>query len=183
MPALGKRSIQRIPFAIFVIAVLFSRHAGAQDATDYSGVWKMDASRSDSAHQAVPIGPVTLVIQQNPSNISIETRRVQKQKPTLAVERLTYELDGTEKSVAGSSGTAIKVKARREGSKLVTETTRIIDGSTVTTMHVYSLDAGGKELSIDKTLTIQHGYQSFEGAANTGRGKDVFVKSSEAVKN
>jgi hypothetical protein len=42
-------------------------------------------------------------------------------------------------------------------------------------MHVFSLDASGKELTIDKTFTVQHGYQ-FQGAKNTGSGKDVFIK-------
>ena len=161
---------------ILTMALLFSLEAGAQETPDLSGVWQMDASRSESAHQAVPIGPVTLVIKQSAAQVSIETRRTQKGKPAVSSETLTFQLDGSENTIFGSGGGQILAKAHWDGTKLVTETSRDIQGSTVTTMHVLSLDASGKELTIDKTLTVQHGYQ-FQGANNTGKGKDVFIKS------
>ena len=42
---------------------------------DLSGTWKMDPSRSESAHQAVPIGAVVLVVRQTATSITLETRR------------------------------------------------------------------------------------------------------------
>ena len=39
-------------------------------------------------HQAVPIGPVTLIIKQNAAELSVETRRAQKHKPTVSTETL-----------------------------------------------------------------------------------------------
>jgi hypothetical protein len=171
--------MQQIRFTLLAVALLFSRQANAQQTPDFSGVWQMDASRSESAHQAVPIGPVTLIIKHNAAQLSIETRRTQKQKPRISTETLTFMLDGSENSIVGNSGAQIQAKAHWDGTKLITETVRNIEGSTVTTMHIFSLDASGKELTIDKTLTVQHGYQ-FEGANNTGKGKDVFVKSQRA---
>ena len=47
-------------------------------------------------------------------------------------------------------------------------------------MQVFSLDASRKEMTVDNTLTVQHGYQS-QGANNTGRGKDVYIKSRRSV--
>jgi hypothetical protein len=73
-----------------------------------------------------------------------------------------------------------RLKAHWDGTKLITETERSIQGSTVTTMQVFSLDASRKEMTVDNTLTVQHGYQS-QGANNTGRGKDVFIKSRRSV--
>jgi hypothetical protein len=169
--------MRQIGFALCVFALLSPPQANAQAPADFAGTWKMDLSRSDSAHQAVPIGPVTLTIKQTANDLSIATRRAQKQKPAFTTERLMFKLDGSETSTAGSPETTVKTKAHWEGASLVTETTRNIDGSTVTTMHVFSLDPSGKELTVDKTLTIQHGYQ-FPGAANTGKGKDFFVRSS-----
>jgi hypothetical protein len=154
---------------------LLSFHGGAQGPTDFSGVWEMDFSRSESAHQAVPIGPVTLILKQRAAELTIETRRADKDKP-VSSETLTFNLDGSEKSVTGNPGGPIQTKAHWDGTKLVAETSRNIQGATVTTMHVFSLDPGGKELTIDKTFTVQHGYQ-FQGANNIGRGKDVFIKS------
>jgi len=168
--------MQQIRFTLFTMALLFSLQGSVQETTDFSGVWQMDPSRSESAHQAVPIGPVTLIIKQNAAELSIETRRAQKHKPAIFSEALTFKLDGSENSIVGNFGAEIQAKAHWDGTKLITETTRNIQGSTVTTMHVFNLDASGKELTIDKTLTVQHGYQ-FQGANNTGTGKDVFIKS------
>jgi hypothetical protein len=167
--------MQQTRFALSVVALLLLRHAGAQAPVDLSGVWQMDASRSESAHQAVPIGPVTMTIKQSPAAIAIETRRAQKDKSPASTETLTFKLDGSEDSVVGNAGATVKAKAHWDGAKLVTETARNIQGSTVTTMQVFSLDPSGKELTVDKTLTVQHGYQ-FPGAHNTGTGKDVFIK-------
>jgi hypothetical protein len=173
--------MQQIRFTTLTMALLFGVQGGAQETPDFSGVWRMDPSRSESAHQAVPIGPVTLIIQQNAAELSIETRRTQKGKPSISSETLTFKLDGSENSIVSDAGAQIQAKAHWNGTKLITETSRNINGSTVTTMHVFSLDASGKELTIDKTLTVQHGYQ-FAGANNTGRGKDVFIKSKASPK-
>ena len=166
------RPMQQIRLKVSTIALLLSLPGSAQNATDFSGRWQMDPSRSESAHQDVPIGPVTLKIKQDASGLTITTRWSQQGKP-ISNETLTFKLDGSESSMF--TGTQVQTKAHWEGTKLITETSRNIQGSTVTTMHVFSLDASGKELTIDKTFTVQHGYQ-FQGANNTGRGKDVFIK-------
>jgi hypothetical protein len=38
------------------------------------------------------------------------------------------------------------------------------------------MDARGKEVTVRKTLTVQHGYQ-FQDAKNVGTGIDIFVKT------
>lgn len=172
--------MQPIRFTLSAMVFVLSLQASAPEVSDFSGVWQMDPSRSESAHQDVPIGPVTLIIKQSASDVSIETRRGQPHKRAISSETLAYKLDGSEISIAGDAG-EVKTKAHWDGTKLVTETERNVHDATVTTMHVFSLDASGKELTIDKTLTVQHGYQ-FPGAKNTGTGKDVFVKSKGPVK-
>ena|ERR1041385_285750 len=171
--------MRKIVFALCAATLLPSFEATAGQPTDFSGVWQMDLSRSDSAHQGTPIGPVTLIIREGASELSIETRRREKDKPSAEV--LLYMLDGSEKSNTGNAGGEIVTKARWNGTKLVAETIRDVHGATVTTTHVLSLDASGKELTIDKTLTVQHGYQ-FQGANNTGRGKDIFIKRKRLIK-
>ena len=165
--------------ALLTAALAFPLAAGAPRTTDFSGTWKMDAARSESAHQAVPIGPVTLVIKQTASDISIETRRSAPDKSQIQSETLTYKLDGSESAIPGADGTPIKCQAHWEGTTLVTGTTRNIDGSTVTTRFVHSLNGKRNELTINKTLTVQHGYQ-FDGAKNSGTGTDVFLKIKSA---
>ena len=94
--------MQQTRFALSVMALLLLRQAGAQEPVDLSGIWQMDASRSESAHQAVPIGPVTMTIKQSPAAIAIETRRAQKDKSPASTETLTFKLDGSEESVVGN---------------------------------------------------------------------------------
>src|ERR1051325_2331291 len=139
LPGKG-RPMKQVRFTLFAMAFLFSLPGNAQETTDFSGVWQMDLSRSDSAHQAVPIGPVTLIIKQNAAELSIETRRAQKGKSASSTETLTFKLDGSENTIVGNYGVQVQAKAHWDGMKLITETERNVEGSTVTTMHVFSLD-------------------------------------------
>jgi hypothetical protein len=158
-----------------LFALLLSLSAFSQTPADFSGTWKMDPARSESAHQTVPIGPVTLLISQTPTQITIETKTGPKDKATIANEKLTYNLDGSESANSGNSGVSVTCKAHWEGANLVTETARNLENSTVTTRYTFTLDPGAKELTLNKTLTVQHGYQG-HGATNTGSAKDVFIK-------
>jgi hypothetical protein len=160
-----------------VVTVLLAAPLCSQQAAGFAGMWRMDPERSESAHQAVPIGPVTLIIKATPAELTIETRRAGKGKVAASRETLQFHLDGSENVLPGNSGVWIKTKGRLDRGKLVTEVTRNIQGSTVTSVQIFSLDAKGNEMTVDKTLTVQHGYQSTsDDANNTGKGKDVFVR-------
>jgi len=169
----------RIKFIVYILALVLPLAADGQNAIDFSGTWKMDPARSESAHQAVPIGPVTLVITQTATELRIETRRSEPDRSAIHSESLTYKLDGSETTTA-ADGATIKCRASWEGSKLITATTRNIQESTVTTLFVHSLDPKGNEMTIHKTLTVQHGYQ-FAGAKNSGTGTDVFIRTKAAT--
>ena len=146
---------------------------------DLSGTWKMDESRSESAHQAVPIGPVVLVVKQTSTRITIETRRKESGKPEVRTEVLPFLLDGGETVTQGLES-PVKTKAHWDGSKLITETERTVNGSAVTTRNIYTLTAAGKELKVERTLTVQHGYQSeVKDSKSYGTGTDVFIKSAK----
>jgi len=157
------------------LALLLLPHAAAQHRPDFSGTWDMDESRSESAHQDVPIGPESLVIHQTAADISLETRR----SDAASSEKLVFQLNGTERTNVTESGQSIKVKAHWDGLKLVTETEREINGSTVTTRQVFTLAPTGREVTVDKTLTVQHGYQSPGSPKTTGKGRDVFVRTKK----
>jgi hypothetical protein len=133
----------------------------------------MDATRSDSAHSSAASGPVTLVIKQTADEVSIETRQGGQ------TETLVYKLDGTESEKPAQDNGPFQWKASWDGQKLNTETNRNINRSTVTIKEVRSLDAKGKEMVVDRTLMVQHGYQ-MRGAKNYSSGKDVFVKATAA---
>ena len=57
------------------IAALVQPVLAAQGLPDFSGVWTMDLSRSESAAQGPDIGPVTVAIQQTSAEVRIDTTR------------------------------------------------------------------------------------------------------------
>ncbi|MDQ6706278.1 MAG: hypothetical protein M3Z85_09935 [Acidobacteriota bacterium] len=173
----------RIVFAALASALILTIAPFAFSAelpTALRGKWKMDPDRSESAHQAVPIGPVTLIIEQSENDLVIETRRKDSKSSKTQVETLTYKLDGSETTIAGKDGAPITTKARWEGANLVTSTVRNIQGSTVTTLNIHSVDPQAGTMTVHRTLTVQHGYQ-FEGAQSYGTGTDVFVRAGAPV--
>jgi hypothetical protein len=137
----------------------------------------MDPARSESTHQAVPIGLSTVVIRIAGSRVTIETSRTATEESPEFHEILNFSLDGTQTVSSGNEGQSVTGRAHWDGAKLVTETVRNIQGSTVTTTHIHSLSADGREMTIDKTLTVQHGYQG-GSATNMGRGRDVYIRSA-----
>lgn len=156
--------MKRILLAMFVLALALPSIAPAQAKPDFSGTWTMDPTRSESAMQAEPIGPVTVVITQTAGELKLETTRAQK--TTVEI----YKLDGSESRIPSGTG-----KARWEGMTLVVETVRDIQGASVTTKETRSLEAGGNEMRVESILEVQHGY-SLKGTKNYGTGKDVYKR-------
>ncbi|HVW86900.1 MAG TPA: hypothetical protein VHB50_19575 [Bryobacteraceae bacterium] len=151
---------------------------GAPALAPFTGTWKMDAERSESAHQGVPTTAAAIVIRQTPRGFSVETTRSETGEPKPFHEMIEFRLDSSETTNTGDAGVTVTGRARWEGNKLVTETVRNVQDSTVTTLYRHSLSRNGREMTVEKTLTVQHGYQ-FRGSVTTGSGKDVFVRSSD----
>lgn len=142
----------------------FSAHA--QGKPDFSGTWRMDPSRSESAAQSEPIGLVTLVIAQTANELRMETTRTQGSKT------VTYRLDGSQITIPGGTATT-----RWDGARLVTELVLDVQGQTVTTKETRTLAAGGQEMLVEMTLVVQHGYpNALRGTPNYSGGKDVYVR-------
>lgn len=163
-------------FVLLVVLLGFAPWVAGQSHGDFSGTWTMDPARSESAHQEVPIISSTLVLRVTDTGLTMETTRSEGGKPAAFHETLNLRLDGSDTTAASNAGASVTGKAHWDGAKLVAETAREINGATVTTRYVYTLSADGREITIDKTLTVQHGYQGLLSARNTGHGIDVFVR-------
>ena len=146
--------------------------ARAQDKPNFTGTWTFDASKSDAPPAAragrgggrggrgggagrggiggAPTGPV--LIAQTETEITIGAR--------------TYKLDG---SPAGGAGGA-EGKAHWDGTKLVIDTTATLRGNTITTKEVRSLDAEGKVMTVEVTISAARGERTT---------KQVFAKALE----
>jgi hypothetical protein len=128
-------------------AVVLPFAARAQTKTDFSGTWTLDAARSDApmgrggaGGGRGPAGP--LVIKQTATEIVIGPA--------------TYKLDGSE-SINEGRGGAAKSKAKWDGAKLVIETSRDIQGMSITTKEVRSLSADGKDMTVETAVSTPQG--------------------------
>jgi hypothetical protein len=91
------------------------------------------------------------------------------------VESIIYKLDGSTTEKPAPDNGPFAWRAELSGSQLITETHRNVNRATVTVREVRSLEKDGKEMQLNRSLTVQHGYQ-MRGAKNYANGKDIFVK-------
>lgn len=159
--------------AIICVVGLTSIGPAAQSVPDFSGTWMMDPTRSEAAAQGTPIGPVTVAIRQSPGEVNIETTRNGR---TEAVRYLPV-------SANASGGSEPMGSFRWDGAKLVTRLVTDINKQAITVEETRSLDAGGKEMTVEVMLVVEHGYQSGgtgvvrpQNSPNTSKGINVFVR-------
>jgi hypothetical protein len=155
--------MKSISFAVLAFVLANAPAGQAQPHPDFSGVWSMDLSRSESAMQTDPVGPTTVAIEQTSAELKLTTTRDGKSTTVI------YRLDGAPGQIPGGTATS-----RWNGSSLVTEIVRTIQGQTVTVNETRRLNAARDELLVESVLVVQHGY-SLQGVRNYGAGKDVFT--------
>jgi hypothetical protein len=161
-----------IPPAALAIAIFLPHATGAQPVRDFSGTWTMDPARSESAQQGEPLKAVMFVITQGAAQVRIETTRGAEKEDVL------YPLVRVRAEGASSASTASgHPEAYWEGDKLVTETQRPVSGYTVTVKETRTLGPGGKDMTVETTVIVQHGY-SMRGVKNYGSSKDVFIRTT-----
>jgi hypothetical protein len=144
-----------------------------QTHPDFSGTWAMDLTRSEAAAQGTPIGPIIVAIQQTPQELKIDTTRNGR---TESVRYLPASMKAT-------GGTELIGAFRWEGSALHTTLVTDINKQAITVEEVRRLDAAGREMTVELTLVVEHGYQSggtgvlrSQNSPNSSRGINVFVK-------
>jgi hypothetical protein len=151
--------MKRVLLLAVMTAVVLPFAARAQMKADFSGTWTLDAARSDApmgrggagGGGRGPAGP--LVIKQTAAEIVIGPA--------------TYKLDGSP-SVNEGRGGQVTSTAKWDGAKLVIETTRDIQGMTITTKEVRSLSADGKDMTVETAISTPQGDQN---------RKQVYTKS------
>jgi hypothetical protein len=152
----------------FLAATLIAQ-AGTAAKPDFSGTWTMDRERSESALQEQPIGRVTIAITQTGTNLTIQTTR--DGKPEVATYTIEELPNGPGVTGAGTR------RAYWEGLKLVTEGAGNVQGQTVSVREARTLNASRTEMTVESTVTVQHGY-SFRGAKNYATGKDIYTRTA-----
>jgi hypothetical protein len=141
--------------------------AGAQEKPNFSGTWTMETARSQSPTYPGFVGPITLVIEQTPTTLTVQTTQGGN---TTKDEFKLYDSKPVDAPLAVPSFRAYWI-----GDTLVGETARNINDQTVQTEERRTLDPTGKEMTVETTLIVQHGY-TLKGTQNHTTAKDVFKK-------
>lgn len=151
------------------VAVALLAQAITAAKPDFSGTWTMDRERSESAMQEQPIGPVSVSITQTGTNVTIQTTH--DGKPEVA----TYTIEEKPNS-PGVIGAGTR-RAYWEGLKLVTEGAGNVQGQTVSVREARTLNVSRTEMTIESTVTVQHGY-TLKGSKNYATAKDVYTRTA-----
>jgi len=150
--------------AAMVAAVIIPFSARAQSKPDFSGTWTRDAARSDPA-QGRGGGGGGHTIKQTATEVAVTIAGRGGQETQI------YKLDGsmsTNQTESPEGPLTVKGTAKWDGASLVIETTREVRGMTITSKEVRTLDASGKEMTLEATVQTPQGEV---------KRKAVFVKS------
>jgi hypothetical protein len=149
--------MKRVLLLAATMAVILPFVAHAQGKPDFSGTWTLDTAKSDPAPAGRGGGgAATLTIKQTGTELSIASEG--RQGP----QTMIYKLDGSESTnqMMGRGGAAaVKSVAKWDGSSLVIETTRELNGMSITSKEVRKLDSGGKEMQVETTAQTPNGEQ------------------------
>lgn len=156
---------------ILVAATLVSQ--SPVDRANFSGSWKMIASRSDSPGQTPPVTEMTFVIDQGADHIRLDittpdSKPVSVSYPIIPTPKLPAD------PVAGDERRAYWDGAGR----LIVERGGTISGQTVSARQALSLNADGTEMTVERLVIVQHGY-TLKGAKNYASAKDVFARVTQ----
>jgi hypothetical protein len=135
-----------------LLAVLFAALAGqALAATNYSGVWKLDVSKSDFGPAPTPEFMTRTITHRDPM---LEIKTHQKGAAGETTTELKYTTDGKECINKLPQGEA-KGNAKYVDGKLVIDSTREAQGNELKFKETYVLSPDGKGLTINNHVSVQ----------------------------
>ena len=151
-----KTVIRAMAFAAFLGLL-----GAASTTPNFSGEWKMDPNRSNFSPLPAPDSLVRK-ISHNGSHLKIATTQWGQQREITT--ELSYTTDGRpcKNTVSGQEVTG---SARWDGSQLVVESTRVVQGMQIGQREVWSLSEDGQ------TLTISNRVHTPQGAFDIRKGQ------------
>ena len=118
-----------------------------------AGDWKMNLAKSNFGSFPAPLGTTRKITQ---DGVKLAMTIVQKGTQGEVTSQLAYTTDGkpvTNKVQGGES----KGSAQWIGDKLMIESSREVQGATLTQKDIWTLSADGKTLTIDSHVTLPNG--------------------------
>jgi hypothetical protein len=154
-----RRIVQLLVFLAAVYPVAASAQATKAKFKPFLGTWVLNVAGSESAQSdGRPASPATIVISRDQKALRIETVREGK---TLVA---TYPFEQDARLVAKSGGNPVGTIEWEDGT-LMTVTPYEVNEMAVTTIERRSLSSNGKEMTIVRTVAVQHGYESGPNAS------------------
>lgn len=155
------------PLLPMMLAAALSGQAAPAGQPDFSGLWKMDPARSESAAQETTTAALVMEIVQTGTSLQVETSR--GGEPQMARYVIQPE------PVASTELTGTR-RAFWDDGKLVSEGAVDIQGKTVAFREVRIPQAGGNEMVVETTVKVEHGYQ-MNGVQTMVTGKNTYVRA------
>lgn len=132
---------------------LFANLVSAQDKPNFSGTWKMDASKSDFGPMPSPSKMERTIDHKDPM---LTFKSVQTTDNGEQTSETKYMTDGTD-SVNKQRGADVKSVAKWDANKLVVKTKREAQGMEISITETWTLAEGGKVLNIVNNINTPQG--------------------------
>lgn len=148
---------RKFSVAALAALIVFSVGSSAMAATDFSGEWTLNASKSSSGEFPLP-DAYSRTIQQDGSDIKITTKQTNMMGESTT--ETTCPVAGGECIVTAQMGD-IKSVASWEGDTFVTNNTMDFQGMSLKSVEKMSLSADGKVLTVSSTFSSDMGDMQF----------------------
>ena len=116
---------------------------------DLSGVWKLNAAKSDYGKFPAPLSVIRKITHNDPKLVLSTTQTGPQGDVT---SDLTYTTDGKEVVNRDTKGSAQWI-----GDKLMIESSREFQGATLKQKEIWTLSGDGKTLTVDSHVSIPNG--------------------------
>jgi hypothetical protein len=134
---------------IFAVASLVLGVQAEAAGRNLSGVWKLNAAKSDYGKFPGPLS-MTRKITYNDPKLTLSTTQTGPQGDVTS--SLSYTTDGKESVNGDSKGSALWI-----GDNLMIESSREFQGATLKQKEIWMLSADGKTLTVDSHVSIPNG--------------------------
>jgi hypothetical protein len=133
--------------ALVVFAVTFS--VSGADVRNLSGVWKLNKVKSDYGKFPAPLSMTRKIVYDDPK-LALSTKQAGPRGDVTS--NLTYTTDGKEVVNGDSKGSALWI-----GDKLMIESSREFQGSTLKQKEIWTLSGDGKTLTVESHVSLPNG--------------------------
>ena len=171
--------MSRLPYLLIVALLVCPRIGLAQNGSEFAGTWTMDTLRSDSASPTSPspLRQATQVITSLGDELRIETIRDGSHRVSkFPLPDVTNPEDL--KAVGTSGETGVGTIDRLGFATLDTMTPILINDKSVTIIEKRQLSQDGKEMTIETSVAVQHGYDGKGMNYSLVPVKDVYIRSA-----